>query len=201
MKNNNLDLYILINSGKYKGKKIFLPKTENTRATKSIVRGSIFDTLQNEVKNSLFIELFAGSGSIGFEAFSRGAEKVIFFEIGKDALKIINKNKNLFINDNIENLEIIEGDSFVNFKKFIKKDLDKFKHLNKILYIDPPFDIRDGMEKIYINSENLINEFCSDFDIVIIEHISSFFPKENLGVFKLQKSRKFGKTTLTYYFK
>ena len=81
--------WIYINGGKYKGKKIFLPNSNTTRPSKSIVRNSIFDTLQNEIYNTTFIELFAGSGSVGFEAISRGCAELYLLEIDEVAIRTL----------------------------------------------------------------------------------------------------------------
>ncbi len=192
MKKNN---YIHINSGKYKGKKILLPDVETTRPSKSIVRNSIFDTLQNEVYNKTFIELFGGSGSVGFEAISRGASQLYLFEMNRVALKTLQQNRKSFSD---ENIEIIGGDSFQN----IYTILDKLQNNSSILYIDPPFSIRDGMENIYNKLYDLIDELVESnkFKYIIIEHLSTEKPKESFRSFSLNKSRKFGKTTLSYYF-
>ena len=66
--------------GKYKGKKIKLPPLSVTRSSKSILRESLFNTLQQDIAGKNLVEVFAGSGSIGLEAISRGAKKVFFIE-------------------------------------------------------------------------------------------------------------------------
>ncbi len=70
-------------AGKFKNKKILAPKLDTTRSSKNFLRESFFNIMQAEVVNSNFIELFAGSGSMGIEAISRGAKKAIFFEKNK----------------------------------------------------------------------------------------------------------------------
>lgn len=184
---------ININSGKYKGKKIFLPNIETTRPSKSIVRNSIFNTLQTEIQNIPFIEFFAGSGSIGFEAISRGASKVIFLELNRIAIDNLKRNRANFPE---EDIEIISGDSFSNINKLLNS-LDNKK---AIFYIDPPFSIRDGMENIH----NLLYKILATIDIKYIEHIifehsSDEVVPENIGIFKIRKSKRFGQTTISYY--
>jgi 16S rRNA (guanine966-N2)-methyltransferase len=180
---------IRINGGKYKGKKIELPDTETTRPSKSIVRNSIFDTLQNSVVQSDFIELFAGSGSVGFEALSRGANRLFLFEKNREALKTLKRNRKNFS----EEIQILEGDSFSNFPKTSQS----FK--NAILYVDPPFSIRDGMENIYTKTLELFQKPIENVSVLIFEHISTEDFGEKIGDFQRIKKRKFGKTTLSYY--
>ena len=79
-------------SGKYKGKYIEGFDIDGTRPTKDRVKESIFGSIQNKVRNSIFLDLFAGSGSIGIEALSNGASKCYFVENGKDIYKILVKN-------------------------------------------------------------------------------------------------------------
>ena len=79
-------------AGKYRGKSLEMALLPSTRPTKAIVREAVFNMLGGAVQNSVFIEVFAGFGSNGFEAFSRGAKKVIFIEKNPAAFGILQKN-------------------------------------------------------------------------------------------------------------
>jgi 16S rRNA G966 N2-methylase RsmD len=69
-----------------------------------------------------------------------------------------------------------------------------------IVYIDPPFDYRDGMEDIYEKSFAMIRNIEVDnIYIIIIEHVSSLEMPEVLGKFSLNKTKQFGKSSLSYY--
>ena len=105
--------------GTFKGKKLFLPNDKNTRPLKDLVKESIFNLIQHskkiniEIKNSMILDLFSGSGSFGIECLSRGAKKVIFLENYSEVIKVLEKNiKSL---KNIKNFEIIENDCFNYF--------------------------------------------------------------------------------------
>jgi len=189
MKNS---LYTTICSGKYRGKKLLLPSLNSTRSTKSIVKESFFNTIQFEIVNSIFVEVFAGSGSVGLEALSRGAKEVYFIEKDTDAYKILLQNIKS-IDD--EKCVAVLADSFTEFPKLLKK-IDKKAYF----YFDPPFSIRDGMDEIYLKTYSLIEnipiEIC---ELVSIEHISDITPPQNLADYKKIKSKKFGKTTISYY--
>ena len=84
--------------GKFKGKKLVLPKDKKTRPLKSIVKESIFNLIQHsnkfnvKVENSYILDLFAGSGSFGLECISRNAKIVYFLENYSEALKVLKKN-------------------------------------------------------------------------------------------------------------
>ena len=144
MKNKNLTKKII--SGKFKGRVLLLPSKTTTRSSKAIVLESFFNTIQFEIIDSLFVEVFAGSGSIGLEALSRGAKKIIFMEKDRDALRVLKKNIAL---TDIKACEVLSGDSFENIKEVIK--ILKNQNESAYIYIDPPFSIREGM-KIYMKT-------------------------------------------------
>lgn len=89
-------LFTQISSGIYKGKKLALPALSSTRSTKSIVKGSFFDTWRPELRGAAFIECFGGSGAMALEALSNGAKNVYAIEKDAAAHKIMRKNFELF---------------------------------------------------------------------------------------------------------
>jgi 16S rRNA (guanine(966)-N(2))-methyltransferase RsmD len=193
MRNRTLTKKII--AGKYKGKTLTLPSKDTTRSSKSIVLESFFNTVQFEIIDATFVELFAGSGSIGLEALSRGAAKIIFMEQDSQALKILNSN--IALTDPLK-CEVIRGDSFTNIEVVIR-ELLHVKH-KAYFYIDPPFSYREGMQEIYNKMINLISSLPKEIvKMVVIEHMSTLKLDENIGKFTLQKSKKFGKTSLSYY--
>ena len=105
-------LYTTINVGKYKGKKLILPSLESTRSTKSILKGSFFDTFQYEIIDQPFVEVFGGSGSMGLEALSRGAQHAYFIEKDKEAFRILEKN---CLTIDAKSTTCLKGDSFTIF--------------------------------------------------------------------------------------
>lgn len=93
MKKNPLNTQII--GGKFKGKKIKLPSLDVTRSSKSILKESFFNVIQFDIIDKIFIEAFAGSGSIGLEAISRGAKSAYFIEIDKNSYDILIQNCSL----------------------------------------------------------------------------------------------------------
>ena len=89
-------LFTQISSGIYKGKKLAMPALSSTRSTKSIVKGSFFDTWRAELRGAAFIECFGGSGAMALEALSNGAKNVYAIEKDAAAHKIMRKNFELF---------------------------------------------------------------------------------------------------------
>ena len=80
-------------SGTARGTKLYtLNGYDTTRPTLDRVKESLFNIIQQKVPNSIFLDLFSGSGAVGLEAASRGAKKAILCDKSKDAINIINKN-------------------------------------------------------------------------------------------------------------
>jgi 16S rRNA (guanine(966)-N(2))-methyltransferase RsmD len=186
------DLFIRIEAGEYKGQKIKLPSLGTTRSTKSILKNSFFNSIQLEISGAIFVELFGGSGSIGLEALSRGAKRAYFIEKDTNAYEILSQNAKSISPDKTE---LIYGDTFVEFPKLLHR-------LNQraIFYIDPPFDIREGMEDIYKKSIDLISTIPkTSSSLIAIEHISKLKLPKVLGEHTLVKSKKFGKSSISIY--
>tara|TARA_B100000035_G_scaffold308505_1_gene313281 strand:- start:132 stop:692 length:561 start_codon:yes stop_codon:yes gene_type:complete len=139
-------------AGKFKGKKLFLPKDKNTRPLKDIVKESIFNLLKHskkinvELENSTVLDLFSGSGSFGIECLSRGADSAYFFENYQEAIKILKKN--LFSLKEKQNYKIFEEDcfEFLNSENVIDEKFD-------LIFIDPPYKelkVNTLIEKIIV---------------------------------------------------
>ncbi len=181
-----------IASGRYKNQKINLPSLQNTRSTKSITKESLFNSLQFDIVDEIFVEVFGGSGSVGLEALSRGACYAYFFEKDKEAYAILKQNCAKIAKNETT---CINADSFEEFPRFIKKQKQKI-----FFYFDPPFSDKEGMQEIYKETFKLIEMVPKELShLIIIEHISSQKMPENIGEHKIKKTKKFGKSSLTYY--
>ncbi|OHE16000.1 MAG: 16S rRNA (guanine(966)-N(2))-methyltransferase RsmD [Sulfurimonas sp. RIFOXYD12_FULL_36_11] len=181
-------------SGKFKNKVLKLPSKSTTRSSKAIVLESFFNTIQFEIIDATFVELFSGSGSIGLEALSRGAKEIIFMERDHEALKVLKEN---IAQTDPASCEVYSGDTFVNIQNVIKT-LQRRK-AKAYFYIDPPFSTREGMEDIYDKTIAMIASLPKEcLKLIIIEHMSSLEIPKVIGSFCIKKSKKFGNTTLTY---
>ncbi len=193
MKNSKPSTKII--AGKYKGKILELPSLDVTRSSKARLKESLFNVLQFDIIDKIFVEAFAGSGSIGLEAISRDAKKAYFVELDKNSYRVLTKNcKSIDSN----RCQTILGDSFIQTPNIISslKNVD----VELIIYLDPPFDYRDGMKKIYDKSFEIIKNIENDnIFMIIIEHVSTLEMPLVLGKFSLTKSKKFGKSSLSYF--
>ena len=81
-----------INAGKWKGRPLFTVDGLSTRPTPDMVKQAVFNIIRDRVEGSLFCDMFAGTGSVAFEALSRGARHITLVENGRDALNVIKRN-------------------------------------------------------------------------------------------------------------
>ena len=177
--------------GIFKGKKLYLPNDKNTRPLKDLVKESIFNLIQHSnkidinIKNSIVLDLFSGSGSFGIECLSREAKKVVFLENYPEALNVLEKNiKSL---KNIKNYEIIKDDCF-NFFKLNKRINLKFD----IIFIDPPYKelkINEVIEKIieadFLNKKGILILHRHKKDKVELSQKISIFEERFYGISKI----------------
>lgn len=137
-------------SGTARGTKLYTLEGQATRPTLDRVRESFFNIVQNEISNSVFLDLFSGSGAVGLEAASRGARKVILCDKSKDAINVINKNiEKTHLRDKIE-LYNLDYEVILNTK--IKEKLD-------FVYIDPPYNSDFAVKSVdFIINRKLVDE-------------------------------------------
>ncbi|HEC1750572.1 TPA: RsmD family RNA methyltransferase [Campylobacter lari] len=184
-------IYTTIESGIYKGKKILLPSLDTTRSTKSIVKSCVFNVLRFSLQDKVFIEAFGGSALMALEARSNGCLKSYAIEKDKKAYKIALKNAS-----NIDqNTICFNDDTFKKTPQIIQNSKEDI-----ILYLDPPFDIREGFFDIYEKTLKLIENIKnSNVKIIIIEHHSTFKTPAKIQNYEKTKEKKFGSTTLSFY--
>ncbi|STX29839.1 methyltransferase [Legionella beliardensis] len=119
---------IRIIGGKYRSKKLYFPDLTGLRPTPDRVRETLFNWLMHDIHNAHCLDAFAGSGALGFEAFSRGAAAVTLIESSPVAFASLQKNS-LSFNSSI--LKVINLDAR-KFLKTMKEPVD-------IIFLDPPF--------------------------------------------------------------
>ena len=119
-------------AGKYRGTNIPSPKEEIVKPTLDRIKENIFNIIQFEVPNSTCLDLFCGSGALGLEALSRGANEVCFVDNNKQNILAL---KNILTKLKAENYQINNCDYYEALKQF-ENCGKKFD----IIFLDPPFD-------------------------------------------------------------
>ena len=175
MKNKFL---LKIISGKHRGKGLFSPPDFSVRPTSARVKESLFNIIRNDLFAADFLDLFAGSGQIGFEALSNGAN-VTFCD--KDVSLVRKNAQHLGVDANI-----LQG-SF----DFVLKTLCKTQKFD-FIFADPPYD--DGLyEDIIKNALPLLKED----GVLVLEHSSDYAVPTVLNC-KVVSVRKYGSRSLTF---
>lgn len=154
------------------------PLGDNTRPTTDRIKETLFNMIQNEVPGSVFLDLFAGSGAIGIEALSRGADYAVFVENDKNALTCIEENlKHTGLNDKAG---IYKQDVFVSLQSL------EYKYEFDIVFMDPPYDKELErrvleyltMSKLIHENTLIIFEASLDTDISYLEDLGYELIKE-----------------------
>ena len=120
-------------SGIRRGKKLYSLEGDNTRPTLERVKQAFFNAIQFEISGKVVIDLFAGSGQLGLEALSRGAEYCFFNDMSADACRVIEKNITACDFSKISQLTCKSYDDCVNI---IKRSGNKAS----LVFLDPPYN-------------------------------------------------------------
>lgn len=121
-------------AGRVKGHALIAPEGINTRPITAKIKEALFSIWQMQIADSHFLDLFSGSGSIGIEAISRGAKKVVFVEKDRKAINAIKKN--------LANCKFTEGYEVYQDDVFDRIEwLAKNGYMFDIIYLDPPFTV------------------------------------------------------------
>ena len=115
-------------AGKWRSRKLVFPERENLRPTPDRVRETLFNWLQADVPGSVCLDLFAGSGALGFEAASRGAGQVILVEQDREASAAL-----------AQNIDILEAGNIQLVKDDALGWLQQNHCLYDIVFLDPPY--------------------------------------------------------------
>ena len=159
-------------SGKYKGKRIDL-NIEGTRPTMDRVKESLFGTIQNYLIDSIVLDLFAGSGNIGYEFLSNGSKTCYFIDNNIKVIESLNKIKKELKE---ENAVIIKSD----FRDFLKSTNIKFD----IIFLDPPYQ-----NNFITPSIKLIKEYdlLNNNGIIICEYEKEIIDSLDYEIIKEKK--------------
>jgi len=172
-------------SGEKRGLKLSTLDGNHTRPTKDNVREAIFSRLQFTIKGCKILDLFAGTGAMGLEALSRGAEKVVFVENDFKALQVLKKNILLAKYEEASNIYSID------VLRYLRDVQNKFD----IIFLDPPY-----MDNYYNKILDLIIErdILVQNGLVIVESKKNTLFLQESSLFLMEKEKTYGKTTVTY---
>lgn len=177
-------------SGLKKGHKLKSPKGLDVRPTEDRIKESLFNIIGTIHNESIILDLFAGSGSIGIEFLSRGAQKCFFVDLAATSLSVVRDN---LTHTGLEKSGVI-------IKKDAKKaiwDFKKEKLKFDYIYLDPPF--RNENLLLNVIEEIYNNQVLAENGVVIVEHEKELVLNHELYGFIKYKDRNYGSKTLDFY--
>jgi 16S rRNA (guanine966-N2)-methyltransferase len=176
-------------SGICKGRTLKPVPGVNTRPTTDKVKEAIFNMVGPYFYGGLGLDLFAGSGSLGIEAISRGLDKVIFVDKDKQALQIIKEN--IASCNLLDKAEVYRNDAERALKAIVKREI-KLDYI----FLDPPYKKQQLIKLIeVINQEQLL----SDGGMVVCEHSSDVVLPNEIGSLGNVKKEQYGVIGVSIY--
>lgn len=164
-------------SGERRGAKLVAPEGLNTRPTDDRLKENIFNLICPIKSDSIILDLFAGSGQIGFEFLSRGSKECVFVEKNIRAINSIKKNAEKL--NYLEKISIKKSDVLKFIDQYDEKEFD-------YIFIDPPYDDKNFDEILEkINNSDIIKSGT----MIIIETLSDV----EIDKFNIFKERVYGK--------
>ncbi|MEE3334095.1 MAG: 16S rRNA (guanine(966)-N(2))-methyltransferase RsmD [Ruminococcus sp.] len=171
-------------TGEARGRNLITLEGEDVRPTTSKIKEAVFSMIQFDIQGRTFLDLFAGSGQMGIEALSRGAESAVFVDSSRKAVEVVRKNLN---NTGLYNrAKVLHTDS-ISYIDMISEPFD-------IVYLDPPYGtglLEKAMEKI-----------CSKIKktgIIIAENSEKEEILRDFGEFTLDRQKHYGKIKISMY--
>lgn len=186
-----------ISGGQFKGKKtvvsrrVFSGKSDRTelRPTSSKVREALFDILRNDISDASFLDLYAGTGTVGLEAVSRGAAKVFFVESDAVRCKAV---RNCIAKMGLEDKTFVYKQSAVDF---LKNSLSSGIEFD-IIFADPPYASEEIIDIFHLIEKGVVLKNGGCF---IIEHSSKVLLPGDTGSLRMIKKYRYGDTMLSLY--
>jgi 16S rRNA (guanine966-N2)-methyltransferase len=160
------------------------------RPTGDRLRETLFNVLGASVEDSLFVDLFAGTGAIGIEAISRGAREAIFIESHTAGARLVRQNlESLGIRAGVE---VIEADAVRGLEKLAARHLAA-----DFIFLDPPYENEDDYVRVleFLDASHLV----APRGMVIVEHRSSMELPERFDRLECSRILEQGDAAISFY--
>ena len=177
-------------AGKYRSRRLSAPEGFQTRPTSDRLRETLFNVIGTAVEDSVWLDLFAGSGAVGIEALSRGARSVYSVEASTRAARAVRANlASLKIEDGFE---LIERDVSLALRM-----LDSQAVACDFCFLDPPYRERGDYELVlgFLSQSRLL----TPESLVVAEHDKRFDPGETFGSLRRVRILRQGDAVLSFY--
>lgn len=179
-------------AGTYRSRILKSLKGDALRPTSDRLRETLFNVLGEGVSGSRFLDIFAGTGAIGIEALSRGAQEVTFIEKHAPAAKLIRSNlESLGIK---KGTNVLAGDALRGLETLAaKKNGTPFDYV----FLDPPYAAAEDYDRVmrFLGSA----KFLSSHALVVAEHHHKFDLPEHFGLLRRVRVLKQGDAVLSFF--
>ena len=176
-------------AGSAGGRRLKAPAGSQTRPTSDRVREAMFSILGTPPETCRVLDLFAGAGTLGLEAWSRGASHVDFCERNGQALDALKHNLRSL--DAGGETRVHRGDSIATLKRLAKRD-----EPYHWIFIDPPYATSLADDALSLLASN---ELLTPDGTVIVEHDRRRAPAEACGSLVQSDQRRYGDTCIAFY--
>jgi len=180
---------VRIISGIAGGIPIKVPPTEKTKPTLDRVKESVFAILHPYIPGKKVLDLFAGSGNLGLEALSRGADSAVFVDNSRLCAQIIKENIRKTRMD--EKAQVVQSDVFRAIQDFGRQGMQF-----DIILLDPPY-AQDFVNKTLQMIEE--NGIIVENGLVAVEHIESEPVPDRIGSLMKVRSKHYGDTVFSFF--
>ena len=167
--------------GEFRSRRLKSIPGRDTRPTPDRLRETIFDILGSRIQGAVFLDAYAGTGSVGIEALSRGAARAIFIERSKKAAGVIQEN---LVSLGIEDRALVMTASAASTLRNCEAD---------IVFLDPPYE----REIEYASALSTLGE--NPPLLVVVQHSVRFVPAESYGPLRKTRTLKQGDNALAFY--
>lgn len=171
-------------TGIARGKNLKTLSGNDVRPTTQKVKESVFSALQFDIEGRRVLDLFAGSGQLGIEALSRGAESAVFVDGSADSVKIIKQN---IANVGFEDISRVYMSDYSCFTMRCRDTFD-------LVFLDPPY--KAG---VLLSALKSVLPLISNYGIIVCEYFSGTELPESIGGFAISKTYRYGKINVSVY--
>lgn len=175
-----------VSGGRYKGRTLRVAPGSTTRPSSQVVRAALFSIISPQIENAKVLDLFAGTGSLGIEALSRGALKAHFVEN--------NHKQFIALNKNLENFSLANETKV--FPVSVEKALDTFTETYDVVFLDPPYDY-PGVDNLVVKI--IKSKILVENGTIILEHSRRVSAPKELPDVRLVKEKTYGDTQISIY--
>ena len=171
-------------TGTARGRRLISPEGMDVRPTPEGVKEALFSSIQFDIEGRRVLDLFAGSGQLGIEALSRGAESAVFVDMSAESVKVVKHN--------------LEVSGFTEKARVYQSDYASFTAVNRgeydIAFLDPPY--KSGLLEPALKA---VCPLMSDYGVILCEHPETVVLPDTVGDFSAVRRYRYGKVFITSY--